>query len=440
MNVEDSVLKKIVPSEEDVKHIDGIAERLTRKVREYMDANGIVADLKLVGSYSKGTYLSDPDLDLFVMFPMGTPKEVLVTVGLKIGQDVLHGEKMYAEHPYTSAVFEGVDVDLVPNVHIDSTDHLVTAVDRTPFHTEYVLSRLKPGQNNEIRLLKKFMKGIGTYGAEPTARGFSGYLCELLVIKYGTFRGVLEAAAGKWREGTEIVLEKKDRKLESALVFYDPVDGKRNVASAVHIDTLSRFVLAAGDYLAEPSEKFFFPRRREPLSDERVKEETSGNGFVMIQVSFAVPDVIPDNLYAQVWKTYYAIKAKLDRFGFVAMKGDFTVTDGKMHFGFLLESQSLSPRHLHAGPPVWAKNASGFLDRWSGDPEAKPTVENGKWTVIAPRQYTNPVSMLLGEIRMAGAGKDVAVDTMEILTNGDALKMDRGLVTKLLNPAMPWKV
>ena len=31
------------------------------------------------------------------------------------------------------------------------------------------------------------MQGIGVYGAEIKVGGFSGYLCELLVMKYGGF-------------------------------------------------------------------------------------------------------------------------------------------------------------------------------------------------------------------------------------------------------------
>ncbi|MCQ2078775.1 MAG: CCA tRNA nucleotidyltransferase [archaeon] len=253
MSVESDVMARIIPDKDTVDWIDGVARRLKEKVQEYIDAHGIVAELKLVGSYSKGTYLSNPDLDLFIMFPVGTSREELVETGLKIGEEVLHGSRMYAEHPYTSAVFEGVDVDLVPNIHIQSTENLVTAVDRTPFHTDYVLSKMAEGQNNQIRLLKRFMKGIGAYGAEPNVRGFSGYLCELMVLKYGTFLDTLRAASETWREGTQVSLEPPRRKLEGPLVFYDPVDGNRNVASAVHVDTLARFVQASREYLANPS-------------------------------------------------------------------------------------------------------------------------------------------------------------------------------------------
>ena len=112
---------------------------------------------------------------------------------------------------------------------IDSTEHLISAVDRTPFHTRYVKEHLKEDQKNDVRLLKQFMKGIGTYGAEARTRGFSGYLLELLVLRYGTFKDVISAMAG-WTNGTVLSLERAGAKrFNDPLVFFDPVDPSRNI-------------------------------------------------------------------------------------------------------------------------------------------------------------------------------------------------------------------
>ncbi len=103
---------------------------------------------------------------------------------------------------------EGFDVDFVPCYTIKNAEELKSAVDRTILHTEYVKKNLKPEQRNEVLLLKKFMESIHTYGAEFKVGGFSGYLCELLIINYGTFIEVLEAASEKWRPKTVIDIEK----------------------------------------------------------------------------------------------------------------------------------------------------------------------------------------------------------------------------------------
>ena len=83
---------------------------------------------------------------------------------------------------------------------------LKSAVDRTLLHTKYITSHLKEEQKSEVLLLKKFMSEIKTYGSEFKVGGFAGYLCELLILKYGTFEKLLENAQ-YWDYGTIIDLE-----------------------------------------------------------------------------------------------------------------------------------------------------------------------------------------------------------------------------------------
>lgn len=259
--VELSVLGKIVPSQKEMDFLDGVASRLLDKVRTYFGEKRLDVDVRLAGSYAKGSYLTDQDFDLFMLFPPEMPREEMTEIGLQAGKDIINGELVYSEHPYTTGFFEGVEVDMVPCYHLASTEHIQTAVDRTPFHTEYINSHLDDYQKDQVRLLKKFMKGIGAYGAEQDSRGFSGYMCEILIVKYGSFRKVLEAAT-QWKKGETIVIEKEGPHFKSALVVYDPVDRNRNAASAVHEDTFDLFVIAAKAYLENPDEKFFFPNKR----------------------------------------------------------------------------------------------------------------------------------------------------------------------------------
>src|SRR5207249_2660507 len=107
---------------------------------------------------------------------------------------------------------------------------------------------------------KAWAEGIGVYGAEAKVLGFSGYLCELLILKYGSFRGVLDSSLS-WRPGTVIVLERPPaRAFPEPLIVVDPVDPNRNVASAVGIEQLATFVHAAREYLASPSERSSLPK------------------------------------------------------------------------------------------------------------------------------------------------------------------------------------
>src|SRR5207253_1098008 len=102
--------------------------------------------------------------------------------------------------------YGGFEVEIVPCYRITDATQRMSAVDRTPLHVDYVLGHVKEGQTNEVRLLKAWAEGIGVYGAEAKVLGFSGYLCELLILKYASFRGVLDSSLS-WRPGTVIVLE-----------------------------------------------------------------------------------------------------------------------------------------------------------------------------------------------------------------------------------------
>ncbi|MBQ8373212.1 MAG: nucleotidyltransferase domain-containing protein, partial [Candidatus Methanomethylophilaceae archaeon] len=94
--LERSVLDRIVPSEDEILSISERANRLKSMVQEYIQDHGIDIDVMFAGSFSKGTFLSNPDLDLFLMFPESVPKKDLERIGLQAGEDILHGERMFS--------------------------------------------------------------------------------------------------------------------------------------------------------------------------------------------------------------------------------------------------------------------------------------------------------------------------------------------------------
>ena len=437
--LERSVLERIVPSEEEILSISERAARLKSMVQDYILDHGIDIDIMFAGSFSKGTFLSNPDLDLFLMFPESVPKKDLERIGLQAGEDILHGERMFSEHPYTRGVFEGLDVDMVPCYHLTTTDKLQSAVDRTPFHTAYICRTLSSEQRDQVRLLKKFMKGIGTYGAEQDSRGFSGYLCEVLIVKYGSFRGVLEGAQS-WREGTVIEVEGRGPAMKAPLVVYDPVDPRRNMASSVHLDTMCMFIAAAAAYLKEPSERFFFTPEREPLSVDGLRDIAAMHGSRLVSVVFDRPDIIEDSLFSQLWKTQIAIGKRLDEFSFGVLRAVHDMDDSKMTVVFELERDTLPRTRKHFGPPVWVNSSENFLSRWEDNPNGEPFIEDGRWTVIADRPYTRADEMIAGEASMSGAGKNLDIGSMKVYDHDRTLEcIDPLLITKLLVPKMPWE-
>ena len=245
MTVEERVLARIRPSPDEEARLEKVVRELLERLRATLKSNGWEAKPFLAGSVAKGTHLTGTEIDVFVAFPPELPRADLEDRGLALGKMLEKGTHLYAEHPYTRGWYGGFEVEIVPCYRITDAAQRMSAVDRTPLHVDYVLGRVKDGQTNEIRLLKAWAEGIGVYGAEAKILGFSGYLCELLVLKYGSFRGVLEASLS-WRPGIVLELDRAPaRTFPEPLTVVDPVDPNRNVASAVSIEQLATFVHAS---------------------------------------------------------------------------------------------------------------------------------------------------------------------------------------------------
>src|SRR2546427_325749 len=216
MTVEEKVLARIRPSPDEEARIESVVRELLERLRATLKSKGWEAKPFLAGSVAKGTHLTGTEIDVFVAFPPDLPRADLEERGLALGKILEKGTHRYAEHPYTRGWYGGFEVEIVPCYRITDATQRMSAVDRTPLHVDYVLGRVKEGQTDEIRLLKAWAEGIGVYGAEAKILGFSGYLCELLVLKYGTFRGVLEAISLPAPAITDDVLYPQLRKAHRA--------------------------------------------------------------------------------------------------------------------------------------------------------------------------------------------------------------------------------
>ncbi|MCL2607506.1 MAG: CCA tRNA nucleotidyltransferase [Methanomassiliicoccaceae archaeon] len=440
MSLEDRVLERIKPSEKETADVMDTAERMMKKIRSYLKVRKHDVDVMLVGSVAKGTFLSSPDLDIFLLFPESVPREDMERIGLAAGEDILKGEKMYAEHPYIRGTFSGLSVDLVPCYAVRDTSKLMSAVDRTPFHTGYVISRADERQKDEIRLMKVFMRGAGTYGAEPNTRGFSGYLCELLVIFYGGFLNTVRGAS-EWKEGVTIAFDKKGPAMLGPIILYDPVDPKRNVASAVHIDTFATFIAACKRYLMSPSEKFFFPSERTPLTEDELRRLSDARGSRVVTVTFDRPNVNRDNLYSQIWKTRYALVRKLDSYDFTVLRAVHDMTKTKIILVFELERDILSKTFKHIGPPVWVRSSTSFIEKWKDNEYGGPFIDEGQWNVVAERRHRSVTEMLYDEVAVSGIGRDIVPDTLEVLNHDESFTaVGKDLLVELLDPKHPWDV
>jgi tRNA nucleotidyltransferase (CCA-adding enzyme) len=445
VRVEEQILSRIRPSPEEEARIEAVVRQLLDRLRTILRSRGWEAKPFLAGSVAKGTHLTGTEIDVFVAFPPDLPRADLEARGLALGEILEKGAHLYAEHPYTRGWYGGFEVEIVPCYRITDAAQRMSAVDRTPLHVDYVLGRVKDGQTDEIRLLKAWAEGIGVYGAEAKVLGFSGYLCELLVLKYGTFRGVLENSLS-WRRGLVIELDRSPaRSFDEPLVVVDPVDPNRNVASAVSLDQLATFVHAAREYLEKPSERFFFPRPLKPLPIPKVRSLAKKRGGGLLAISIPAPAVTDDVLYPQLRKAHRALLDLFHRDEFRVFDSRFDLVGKEAVFLFEFAVEALPHVSRHEGPPVWVKNSKAFLDKWQRSPRtlAGPFINGDRWAVDVAREATTASALVKANWRELSLGKNLekaSRGSVRIRLGADALRSPYAEAwMRLFDKRFPWE-
>lgn len=277
--VKERVLERIKPTKEEETELRKKGEEITGVLKEILDDLGYEATVEILGSFAKGTRIrGKKELDVFILVPPkpGITRKNYIPMFERLVRDLIEKiprkyELRYANHPYIRVFVDRVQADVVPGFLVEDPSHIISPVDRSPYHAKFVKERLSDKQKDEVRLLKQFLKGIRAYGAEIKVQGLSGYACELLIISEGSFERALEAIrrlkfvdpGGRYsfKESFEEALNKGLRNvLENAvMVIVDPVDPKRNVAAALSRRTYAKMRLAIEMFFNDPTEKFFFP-------------------------------------------------------------------------------------------------------------------------------------------------------------------------------------
>ncbi|MBN1538970.1 MAG: CCA tRNA nucleotidyltransferase [Candidatus Thermoplasmatota archaeon] len=444
-----TVLEAVSPTSGERSRIQKVAEELIERVRSVAEEMGL-SDIEptLAGSVAKGTMGKDPDLDIFVVFPEGTPLDILESRGLEIGLRILEEpRKKYTQHPYITGRFEGFHCDIVPCLSIPKGSKVRTAVDRTPHHTRYINSRMQQEQKEEVLLLKSFLQGIGAYGAEDPVQGCSGYLTELLILRFGDLEGVLRflsgiAPSGSAPGGCEEVNEthfspakagiilfedppladeapfKPDRYTRmfgmNPLVVVDPVDARRNVASPISTQTLSYMSRAASKMIDAPHTGFFHPFSRRPLSTVGIPAYRPEEGEMFFELD--LPGGEPGMVITQHRRSLRKLTAGMLRNGFedvrirflLQLPEDWDPDPGYLRPRYTWKGETASPRFLvvirttpvsappevvHWGPPLDNKRSNDFREKWGS--RVRTDEEKRRFYTILRRETTDPGEIAL---------------------------------------------
>lgn len=410
----EEVKKELRPTEEEVRR----GYELFEKIKEMVESSLNISydfTVSLEGSFAKGTSIrGDIDLDVFIL----VRKEDLSNKWIEehIIKPLLESELSkyqlqlkYASHPYITLRTEDFEIDVVPAYWAKNPEEIMTAVDRTPFHTRYVNSRLNDCMRDEVRLLKKFLKSVGIYGAEVRVEGFSGYLTELIIIKYGSFIEALKAVSG-WREGEVVIIDEETtrepltprelRKIfrDNALIVPDPVDPRRNAASAVSERALKIAVIASNTFITKPSRKpFFYEPQVKPLDELTRFLDESERTVLLLRYSFP-KNLPPDVLWGELKRVSRRVASLLGNYGFYVVDYDFWSNElDQAIIALDLAHRGYLPSYeVRAGPPKICRGLLNFVakHRSSEKTLAVWVARDGLPKAIIRRKYKHAQELL----------------------------------------------
>lgn len=397
------VLKEITPTSEEVKKLHKVAKTVLSLARK--EARKMHADVILAGSATRDTWLpGKKEFDIFILFPPKLKLKDLEKKGIALGKKVftkLGGSWKidYAQHPYVSGNVEGIEVDIVPSYNVKSPAQLQSAVDRTPFHVRYIERRLKKNMSPQVRLLKQFLTAHNIYGADAKTLGYSGYVCELLIIKYKNFINALKEVT-KWKPIEIMDIEKAYSKKEyknlikqfqKVLILIDPTDRNRNTTAALSSTNFYKFIKLAREFLQNPLKEYFFSRHELPINENEFILNQIQRRTELIFLKFKPPNVVPDILWPQLRRFAERLQSILEetRYEFKVLKKDVYTDEEKLAVVLLeMEVSKLPIVQKRIGPRVTdLDDSKRFLEKYKKDTLGGPYIENNFWVVELKRKF-----------------------------------------------------
>ena len=382
----EKALKLVKPSEKNER-------KLQRKVEKFLAK----LDTKLVGcvalpggSFAKGTWIKDiHDIDIFVMFPKKlTSRNISDLLEKMIRKAFFFVKRIPASRDYFQVKKYGYLFEIVPVLKISTPQEAGNIMDVSPLHVKFVCEAIQknPKLQDEIRLAKAFCKAANCYGAESYIRGFSGYVLELLTIKYGGFLNLVKAAS-KWRELSVITFNKKRDVLKflnpskiSPLIVIDPIQPGRNAAAALSKEKFLKFKEHCIKFLENPSIEFFEKKIKIPEKSIVIEAKPIK----------ARKDIAGCNLV----RAFNFIKSKLK--DLIVIDSGWYWPNKNALFWYKVVRRELPEFVVHIGPPLKEEyHVERFKEKWH---DHEIFEKQGRICVKIPRKYRTIKEYLKKEV------------------------------------------
>jgi tRNA nucleotidyltransferase (CCA-adding enzyme) len=408
------------PQSKDSMKLHKIAQHVTDLIHKSITTidDDRILGLSVGGSYAKGTWLTeDNDIDFFVRINPNVNKREFEQLGTRIGLSALRKYRpylRYSDHPYVEAKIQKVRINIVPCYQVNR-GQWKSAADRSPFHTIFMTENLDENMKGQVRILKRFLKSIGIYGSQLSVGGFSGYVTEILILRYRSFIEAISLVANMNRDKQLIALNEPDSQylpsFNSSIIIIDPIDPRRNLGAAISAESLGKFILAARSLIQNPSIGYF--KSTENKFDIRVLEKVKPN---LLIVEFKIRKRSPDVIWGQLKRSLTALSKQLSISGFNAF-GSTCITDENEYaaFVFLVEFTTLPSFTLNVGPEVFRKrDTETFIEKKMN--KLTPFWINGNMRVVTISERNNLSAkeylseLLSGNVSNVGINKDIIED------------------------------
>ncbi|MDA4116933.1 MAG: CCA tRNA nucleotidyltransferase [Thaumarchaeota archaeon] len=403
--------KLVVPDAAAEAKTRSVAEKLLSRVSAAAKSHHEITGVFLGGSFAKGTWLPDDvDIDIFVEFDAGVDEKKFEEIGLKVGREAVRGHKYgkkYAQHPYTEALVDGFKANIVPCYDVGPGEWK-SAADRSMHHVTFVNENLDGELKTEVRLLKKFMKVVGVYGAEIEREGFSGYAAEVLVYIHRTFESALRSF--------ETIRPKSD---DVFFTLFDPIDKERDLGKAISRETVARMVLASRALFEKPAIDFFrkFKRKERPHLLREV-----------YLVAFEHKVLSEDTLWGELKRSARQVAKHVEREGFTLARFG-AASDGLSSSAIILlpEVDTLPELEEREGPGVELfEGAKSFASKNRKQAELFWVGDDGRLRLLQKRRFKSLSqfldTLLTSGVKEIGASREIA-DAIE--RNGRVLHGER---------------
>ncbi|MAG91503.1 hypothetical protein CMO83_02405 [Candidatus Woesearchaeota archaeon] len=356
----------------------------------------------LGGSGAKGTWLRTFDADIFVLFDyrkFNDKSDKLSDYLERILKKKFRIIRLHGSRDYFQIKQHGYTFEIVPILRIQKAEQAKNITDVSPLHSNWVKKHKK--LVNEIKLTKQFCQAQNVYGAESYIRGFSGYICEILTVYYGSFLNLIKNAA-KWDDKVVIDAEKyykgKDvfklvntSKLVSPLIVIDPVQKDRNAAAALSNEKFGDFKVTARKFLKSPSNKFFVSKN---LNLDFQQSKSKNNKLVMAKLISLSGKI--DIVGSKLLKIYEFLIKELKNNDFKIIKTEWEWDKKKdAIFYFLFDKKLLSKTVEIQGPPAKLEYHVKNFKRI----HKKTRIKSGKIYASDKREFLVPEDLLKNIIK-----------------------------------------